>query len=304
VPSVDYYFFAPIANSRGHFRSVRLAPPFKIQRWPKAKIVRLWRQLAWLPKFEIEVQIEGTECVPRGYEVGHVAVAQVSLPSTAEGGSWLRTHQHFDVLNKQLEDQLRLVSLYLCGHAELAASFWYTLEKDKPQMEHGGMNTLPIQDLAATVNQNNTPLVNAFLANTSFPLTPEYIQTALEHWEESLRSSKQHIEFLSLMMALETLFNVGAQDIRYRVSRSVAVLLGHDAEDADYIFNSVREAYDIRSKLVHTGKAKGLEKVWFWHLRHLVRDAILRLRQLALPKEEVSMRLTRLGFGQGLQVDG
>lgn len=32
------------------------------------------------------------------------------------------------------------------------------------------------------------------------------------------------------MVALETLFNVGPQDIRYRVSRSVAVFLGESAE--------------------------------------------------------------------------
>ena len=117
-------------------------------------------------------------------------------------------------------------------------------------MEYGGMNTLPIQALSATVNQTNAPLLNAFLGGTSLPLKPDYLQTALEHWEESLRSTKRHIEFLSLMMALETLFNVGAQDIRYRISRSVAVLLGDDAEDSEYIFESTREAYDVRSKLV------------------------------------------------------
>ncbi len=99
--------------------------------------------------------------------------------------------------------------------------------------------------------------------------------------------------------ALEALFNVGAHDIRYRIARSIAVLLGKDAEDSDYLFEAVSKAYEVRSKLVHTGKAKGIDSVWLWQLQRAVQRAIVRCLTLAQPKESLSRQLTRLGFGQG-----
>jgi hypothetical protein len=100
-------------------------------------------------------------------------------------------------------------------------------------------------------------------------------------------------------MSLEVLFNLGQHDVRYRVSRSLAVLLGKDEEQSEYIFEEAKKAYDLRSKLVHTGKATGLESFWRWHFRHTVRDAIVRLIEIDLPKEKVSDALTKLAFGQG-----
>ena len=131
------------------------------------------------------------------------------------------------------------------------------------------------------------------------PLRPEYVQLAFEHWEESNRSGSREFELLSLVTALEALFNVGAHDIRYRIARSIAVLLGKDAEDSDYLFEAVSKAYEVRSKLVHTGKAKGIDSVWLWQLQRAVQRAIVRCLTLAQPKESLSRQLTRLGFGQG-----
>ncbi len=152
------------------------------------------------------------------------------------------------------------------------------------------------------ITRYNLESVNDFLATTTLPLQPDYIQLAFEHWEESLRASREAFQLLSLVTALEALFNVGAQDIRYRIARSVAVLLGRDDAHSDEIFESVSKAYEVRSKLVHTGKAKGLDKIWTHGLRNEVRDAILACQRLRLPKEELARQLTRLGFGAGAEV--
>ena len=101
------------------------------------------------------------------------------------------------------------------------------------------------------------------------------------------------------MMAIEVLFNVGQHDIRYRIARSVAVLLGEDKERADFYFDRVREAYDFRSQLVHTGKTKGLNRIDIWFLRSLVRRAIAALIELDMAKDKVADALTKLGFGDG-----
>jgi len=299
---IEYQYFAPLANARGHFRSLTVPEPFKIERWQRARMVKLWRQLAWLPKLEIEVQTEDREVVPHDYDVGHVVVATLRRTSINEGADWLSRIHGLDKLEDLLKERLRLVGLYLCGQPELAASYWYTVEDRKPELAYGGMSTTSIRAFPTTPNQNTIRATNEFSRVRKLPLSPDYLQTALEHWEESHRSKQKHLEFFSLMVALETLFNVGAQDIRYRVSRSVAVLLGDDADESDYIFEVVKEAYDVRSKLVHTGKPKGLDKVWLWHLRRIVQASILKMLELQLPKDEISARLTRLGFGEGARV--
>lgn len=215
----------------------------------------------------------------------------------------LRWHHELEKLEEPLDRQLRLIGLYLCGQVGRAASYWYTIESGKPILTYGVESMEHLRERPATIYRNTTENTNEFIVNNKLPLSPDYLQTALEHWEEAGRATQPHIEFISLMVSLETLFNVGAQDIRYRVSRSVAVLLGHTPEDADKIFEFVQKAYTMRSNLVHSGRAKGLENFEFWRLQRLVQRAILRLNDLKMSKDEFSLRLTRLGFGQGSEIE-
>jgi hypothetical protein len=117
-----------------------------------------------------------------------------------------------------------------------------------------------------------------------------------------MEADLEHMEFLSLVMAMEALLNVGQTDVQYRVSRSMAVLLGDHLDKSEWVYEQTKRAYDVRSKLVHTGKAKGIEKIWFWGLRSHVQEAILRLISLDITKDELAEKLTRLGFGQAREL--
>lgn len=98
------------------------------------------------------------------------------------------------------------------------------------------------------------------------------------------------------MIAAEVLFNDGAQELRYRISRGIAVLLSQTANEGKEIFRTMRKLYDKRSLLVHTGTASdlGMEDVRL--LRGLVRRAIVRLSVLRLSKAQLSELLTTAGF--------
>jgi|SRR5678815_4881102 hypothetical protein len=115
---------------------------------------------------------------------------------------------------------------------------------------------------------------NELLDLLSRPLKHEYIK---DHWDESFTAHQAHIEFLQLMMALEVLFNVGQHDIRYRIARSAAVLLGENRAHAEFIYDTIREAYNLRSQLVHAGKSKDLNMLNVALLRALVQRAITDL---------------------------
>jgi hypothetical protein len=294
-----FELFAPLSNARGHFRSLELGGPFRVERWPRSRMEKLWRKLSGLPSFEIAVQAEHLYVASRDVKTCHVVVASVEAPGE---GPEIEAYRFLDDLTQQLRERSTLVSLFLSAHVEPAAAFWHAIQDEKPTLFCGESVLHSIADAPGTLSVSEASKLNTFLKDTALPLKREYIQLALDHWEESLRANSKKTELLSLVTAIEALFNVGHTDIKYRVSRSMAVLLGDDTEESERVYDVVREAYDVRSQLVHTGKSKGIDKVWCWMLRRHVRDAIVRHIELDQKKEVLAERFTRLGFGQASEV--
>lgn len=294
-----FELFAPLTNTRGHFRSVDLGDPFKVERWPRLKLERLWRKLSGLPSFEIAVQAESQFVASRENKTCHVIVGTVDTPGE---DLEIDSYRHLDELNQRLRDRLTLTSLFLSAHIEPAVIFWHASINNRPTLFSGESVMHSISDAPGILGLDEANRLNAFLQRTKLPLRRDYIQLALDNWEESLRAISKKAELLSLVTAIEALFNVGHNDIKYRVCRSIAVLLGDTAEDSDSVYQLVREAYDVRSQLVHTGKSKGLDKIWCWMLRRYVRDAIVRHLEIDQKKEALAEQFTRLGFGQASEL--
>ena len=99
------------------------------------------------------------------------------------------------------------------------------------------------------------------------------------------------------MTALEALFNTGRSELRYRIARSAAVLLGTDVVRSRRIFRDVRDAYDFRSKVRHTGDTSGVEKLFLWSLSRHVTDAVQTCWHLDLEKKVLADSLSESAFG-------
>jgi hypothetical protein len=52
------------------------------------------------------------------------------------------------------------------------------------------------------------------------------------------------------------MLNAADRELQYRVARNAAMLLGKNAQESERICSEVRDLYDKRSKLVHTGQSK------------------------------------------------
>jgi hypothetical protein len=294
VTEKEYKFFAPIANAGGHFRSLRVPAPFRIERWKKAKILTLWRKIEHLPKWEIEWRIDRNFVVAQSGSTGHLLTGSVLAPAETS----FEVHaKYLEPAMRPLEHWIRCVRLITGGHVEFAALYWYQEVEKQADMIYAQHSEMPVKDKPGTVNPYAVAKDNELLQLLLSPMKHEYIELAWDHWDESFKAHHSHIEFLQLMMALEALFNVGQHDIRYRISRSAAVLLGEDRENAEFYYDTVREAYDGRSQLVHTGKSKALDNINIWFLRFVVRCAIIELIRLDMPKDQVAAELTKLGFG-------
>ena len=137
MPWSRYFFAAPLSHARGQFRSVRLAHPFKVERWPKEKLIRLWRQLESLPKVEISVRGESHHCFDRHDKVAHLVTAVVELPYSGASAddALVEHHRQLDPLLDRLERDIRSLRLFLCTQIEMIGAYWYRLDEKNTRPE-------------------------------------------------------------------------------------------------------------------------------------------------------------------------
>jgi len=86
--------------------------------------------------------------------------------------------------------------------------------------------------------------------------------------------------------------------LRYRISRNTAVLLGKDKDDSERIFSEIRDLYDKRSKIVHTGKSGIINDKDLLKLRYYVRGSIKEINKIGKNKNGLLDMLNSCGFGE------
>ncbi|MFX0009110.1 MAG: hypothetical protein ACFE9R_02240 [Candidatus Hermodarchaeota archaeon] len=147
------------------------------------------------------------------------------------------------------------------------------------------------------LNDENIVDANKFINKFQFPLEKKWIQLAVENFDQSYKSIDNNLSFLSLMICLEALFNPGEYELKYRISRNIAVFLGkYKNMDSKKIFTDIKDLYDKRSKIVHTGKNDVIDSNNLSTLRKYVRESIKKMIELDENKDELLKELNTYGF--------
>lgn len=89
--------------------------------------------------------------------------------------------------------------------------------------------------------------------STNMDLENNVLKIALNNYDLSYYSSSTTIALLDLSISLEALFNPSDSELRYRISRNAATLIGINEEESKIIYKFIKQIYSKRSKLVHTG---------------------------------------------------
>ena len=101
------------------------------------------------------------------------------------------------------------------------------------------------------------------------------LELALNYYDLSYYSESTPAALLNLSISLEALFNPSDSEVRYRISRNAATLIGKDKNDSQKIYEIVKEMYKKRSKLVHRGAVgQAIKKDEIVLLRSIVRKSI------------------------------
>jgi hypothetical protein len=210
---------------------------------------------------------------------------------------WRIEHAYQDKLISYLEGQLRKLRLYKEGSIRLSLEIFYRIEKSHWEMDSSRESILACENRLFSLTEEEALQANKFLSKDNIESKHKYLKFAVENFEQSYSIAHQELEFLSLMISLEALLNDANSELRFRVSRGCAVLIGKTPSESKQIFKQVKELYDKRSILVHTGDKSKIKEIDVLNLKEIVRQALKKALFLNLPKAELSMALMESAFG-------
>jgi len=299
MSKLAYSFAAPLAYASGSFRSVKLAPPFKIERWSYQKICQLIIDMEGPTEWSPDPRVDELHCVLEHGNTGHVVTAQIELESDSSVDGLLALHRQLDARDEFLDREIRLISLYLSAPIMIAARYWFGIENGKRVMASAMQRNVPHDGHSYGILYTEAQNLSAFLRRETSSNKADFIAIALDHWNHSYDSIPLHMQLVSLITALEVLLNPAQTELKHRVTRLAAVLLGTSREESQEIYAGLGIIYDARSKVIHTGQLLAAKKVRYWQLRRWVSRAILHAMALGLPKDRLCHDLNQLGFGDG-----
>jgi len=201
-----------------------------------------------------------------------------------------------------LDHAIRLMRLFKEGNICIPLEYYYFIDCDTPKLFSSEDRSLHVSPAPYTLKSSEIPDLQGFIQNTELPFKESSLQLAFGSFELSYQTNDRNLAFLSLMISLETLFNSGRQKLSYRISRNTAVLLGKEKEDSETIFSDIKDLYDKRSKIVHTGNSNIVDQDDLLKLRHYVRESIKEINKLDKNKDEFLKMLDSCEFGEGPRI--
>lgn len=101
--------------------------------------------------------------------------------------------------------------------------------------------------------------------------------------------------YVTLMTCLESLFNLGRDQIAHTVSRHLAIIISDSSKEFEENYYNLKKLYSTRSTIVHGGEVEGLADITN-ELFEKVRLAIRFCLSLNESKKELFNRLNLTGF--------
>jgi hypothetical protein len=220
--------------------------------------------------------------------------------STPQGGviaKWGRLEQ----IHTPLNNKVKLLRLYKEGDILLCVSFLYFGNRTEPgifqiiwESPLGISRSMSI----FSMRQNEVSEVQKLIDTVKIPFHYKFLQLAFDSFNLSYEIHNLNLIFLSLMISLESMFNLNRSEVAFQVSRNCAVLLGRDKEDSEQIFKDIKSLYGKRSNIIHGSKDKVIAKEDIMNLRQYVRQSIKEINFIGVDRKELLNTLNSCGFGQ------
>lgn len=301
MPKKKLYFVGLLTNTDSSILNVKLDQGFKIKVVSDKEGYSLFSNLEALPYEEVSRKLFIDFPCLNPDEKKFYFVCNSYECTDESGTEILNAIREFDynLVYSYLDPIIRLMRLFKEGNICMPLKYYYSIDNGIPKsfFRKGTHLYIPPKP-KYTIKDSEISDLQEFILNIKLPFTNPSLQLAFENFELSYQTHNINLSFLSLMMGLETLFNPGEQELRYRISRNVAVLLGKDKKDSKTIFRDIKELYDKRSKIVHTGETNIIQEKDLLKLRQYLRESVKEINKIGKNKSELLSLLNLCGFGE------
>ena len=298
----EIHFIGLLANTDSSILNVTLDHGFKIHAISKEDGVRLLSNFECLPPMRIYRIFMEYSLISENklYYIDNSFESDIGMGNDGVLTGFPSGMGEFsnNLVHGYLDPVIRLMRLFKEGNICIPLEYYYFIDYDTPKLCMSDDRGLYVSPAPYRLKSSEIPDLQEFIQNTKLPFKRSFLQLAFESFELSYQIHDRNLSFLSLMISLETLFNPGRQELRHRVSRNTAVLLGKDKKDSEKIFGEIKNLYDKRSKIVHTGNSNSINEEDLLKLRHYVRESIKEINKIGDNKDELLKILDSLGFGE------
>ena len=204
---------------------------------------------------------------------------------------------------KNIEDYLKpiisLMRLYKEGNVCMPLWYYFFYDNETPIHFVSQWTSAHVSRISTfKLKDSDIKNLKSFIQTTKLPFNVKPLQLAFESFELSHHMPTLSIPFLLLMMSMESLFNPAGQgELRFRISRNTAVLIGKNKRDSESIWKNMKKLYDIRCELVHKGESNIVTEKDLLLLRNYVRRSVKEFYNIGKGKDDILDILNSTGFG-------
>src|SRR5438309_3316261 len=280
----DQKFLALLGNVDRSILNVELGGSFTIERWPIERFAKFYKEMHGSAEHDIWFKLdeewgygEGRKTRPEHvYVVTKQYDDYPEVYSVKDRDKWWASFKRREAFQREdealLDDKITKLRLSGDGAIQVCVRFFYRDDGDELDMDSSTGEQLYCENRLYRVKKTEAKRINALMKSPPINPKHDYIIFALESFSQSYRVPHIELEFITLMIALEALFNDGRQELRYKISRNCAVLLGRTKAASKRIFQEIRNLYDRRSTLVHTGDKSVVSRGSMLLLNRYVRE--------------------------------
>jgi hypothetical protein len=292
----NYYmgFIAYFDSYDSSILNLKLKHGFEIRRDSLKNIVQLTSRLDNSPR-----DIAHTRLIEAG--------VNSFIPATPDGDRYVyyfynsfvnESVAEFYKKNNYLSQIISAMRLFKEGDISLSLEYRFYCINGIPHLQSMGKAFGYHSRCRYRLKNEDFPKLQELIESVNLPFKNNFLKLAFENFQLSYYTNHIQLQFLTLMNCMEVLFHPSNRgELRYRISRNVAVLLGKNMEDSKMIYKEMKNFYDERSNIVHRGKGDiNLSDVL--KLRYYARESIKRIYELNKGKDELLALLNSSGFGQ------
>jgi len=237
---LQFCAFAPLEGFTTDVNEIRLDTNLRIFKIPTHKLEDLLKNSTYMPipHFEMLLLRFGIE---RIYETDKIIGERIKNPSDTPSQE---TGRIFD----EVISALRLFKPGTVGYnfIRTEALDWNPIGGGSI---HSGIFTYPYFG-EYHLEKNEVPDFKKFFKEFN-KNKPTFLDIPLRYFNYAHIRERPEDKLIDYMIAFESLFIKGEVELSYRLSLRVAAFLGGNQKEKGRVFNLMREAYNLRSKIVH-----------------------------------------------------